>query len=581
MDFISTIKSETDRKYYQMLDGTIEAPLNTAPNISQPNSYREKRHNYYGRLNAEKSEFNNAIQRVKSNRDRRLSNEKSLRDEKARKKFKILQAIKTVVFLMPIILCIIVGYDVFNLPNGQMYKVDALENFSLGWTIALYVIFCLIAIVVSILLIVKMFQNESLLRKTKTYNVMAIIVVFVVALSGVNIYRVASYGDQVRITYIGGDENVVEYVEKGASITLPNCSKSDDVKLHYTSRYTFKWWEINGDEYQPNDRYEVRGKTSVKAIFERNDWATISVSCSGASITLKYDGKSYSMSSEDEVELLVGTEIEVIASYSYSSNQSLTVDGESKSSPYTFTLKEHTSIRISSTKPGCIVAETQITLYDGSKKAVEDLQMGDILAVFNHETGKYDAAPLLVNVHANEAEDYYDVLNLHFSNGTSLRIIDEHGLFDTTCNKYVYINNENASEFIGHTFVASEYVNGSIQSNFVVLDGFEITNELVKIFNPASIWHINLIANDMLTLSAGMVNLFEYDENMQYDAVAMDRDIEQYGLYTYDDFKDYVSIEVFNAFPFKYYKVAIGKGEFTFDRLLGLIALYNDPNSIK
>ena len=91
----------------------------------------------------------------------------------------------------------------------------------------------------------------------------------------------------------------------------------------------------------------------------------------------------------------------------------------------------------------------------------------------------------------------------------------------------------------------------------------------------------NLIADNMLTLSAGMVNLFEYDENMKYDETLMVQDIEKYGLYTYDDFKDYVSIEVFNAFPFKYYKVAIGKGLYTYEQVLGLIKLYNDLGSVK
>lgn len=582
MDFINTIKSETERKYFRMFDGTIEAPFYVDQDISQQNSYSEKRDRYYNRLDAQMTEFNNAIKMVKSNRDRRLSNEKSLRDEKALKKFRAWQAIKTIIFLLPLILCIVIGYDVFNLSHGQMYKVDALENFSLGWTIALYVIFCLISIVVSILLIVKMYKNESVKWKTKTYNVMAIlIIIFVVALIGVNIFNVFSYGEQVRVTFIGGDENNVEYVDKGTYITLPSCSKSDDVNKKYTSRYTFMGWEINGEQYQPNDRYEIQGKTSIKAIFERNDWAIITVTYSGATITLKYGGESYSVSSGSETELLVGTQIEVIANYTYSSDKSFTVDGKSVSSPYTFTLEEHTSIRASSSDPGCLVMGTQITLFDGSKKAVEDLQMGDILAVFNHETGRYDAAPLLVNVHANEAADYYDVVNLHFSNGASLRIVDEHGLFDKTLNKYVYINYENASDFVGHAFVASKYVNGEMQSRFTMLERVEITKEYIKIFNPASVWHINLIANDMLTFSAGMVNLFEYSDNMQYDEVAMGRDIEQYGLYTYEDFKDYVSLEVFNAFPFKYYKVAISKGEFSFERLVGLINLYNDPDSIK
>ena len=57
--------------------------------------------------------------------------------------------------------------------------------------------------------------------------------------------------------------------------------------------------------------------------------------------------------------------------------------------------------------------------------------------------------------------------------------------------------------------------------------------------------------------------------------------IEEYGLYTYEDFADYISEEVFNAFPFKYFKVAIEKGEYTWEELMFLISEYNESDSEK
>lgn len=581
MDFINTIKSETDRKYNKMLDGTLEAPFHDEYRISSQSGYTSKHSKYIGRLNAEKSSFNSAVDSVVAARDRRLYNAKRAKDAKALKRFKAWQAIKTLVFLLPLVLCIPIGYDVFNASHGQMYKLDAVEHFSLGWAIALYVIFCVICVVASITLIVRMFLDEDVGYKLKRYSVMAIIVLVIVfGLTGFNVYRVASTADQVRVNFIGGDKNIVKYANDGSYITLPDCSKSESEQKKYTVKYKFKGWDIGGELYQPNDKYRLKGAMSVKAVFDEEKWATVKVSSSNATVTLHYNGNSYSQSNGSKVEILVGTEIKVTASFSYS-DTSLKVGGSSVKNSHVFILKEHTTISASSSNPGCLVEGTQITLYDGSKKAVEDLQIGDVLAVFNHETGRYEAAPLLVNVHANVAADYYDVMNLRFTNGKSLRIVDEHALFDKTLNQYVNINRKNFNAFIGHTFVVSEYINGEMQSNLTTLDRIDVTRELVKIFNPASVWHINLIANDMLTFSAGMVNLFEYDDNMQYDAVAMERDIAQYGLYTYDDFKDYIPIEVFNAFPFKYYKVAIEKGEFTFDRLLGLIRLYNDPDSVK
>lgn len=236
-----------------------------------------------------------------------------------------------------------------------------------------------------------------------------------------------------------------------------------------------------------------------------------------------------------------------------------------------------TTFKITAT---CIVAGTLITLADGTQKKVEDLVIGDQLIVFNHETGKYDVAPLLVNVHANEEISYYNVINLYFDNGNVLRIVAEHGLFDKDLNKYVYITEDNAHDYIGHRFVSTTYENGEYVNTFTKLVKCEITYEYIKVYNPASVWHINLVAENMLTLSAGMVNLFEYDNNMKYDEQQMKEDIEKYGLYTYDDFKDYVTIDVFNAFPFKYYKVAVGKGLFTFEEIIGLINYYYDSNSL-
>lgn len=227
----------------------------------------------------------------------------------------------------------------------------------------------------------------------------------------------------------------------------------------------------------------------------------------------------------------------------------------------------------------CFAEGTMIAMADGTYKAVEDLQVGDMLIVFNHETGKYDVAPLLTNVHAFAEKKDVLVINLYFANGTHLRIVGEHGLFDLEAMEYVYINTENCRNFIGHRFVTYENVNGEMIASNTTLERVFVSCESIKVYNPASVWHLNLVAEGMLTLSAGMVNFFDYDDNLQYNAEQMAADIETYGLYEYADFADYVSEEVFNAFPFKYFKVAVGKGLFTYDKILWLIGFYNSSES--
>lgn len=584
MDFKKTVKAELEDKYSQMLDSLTPVPYGKVPKVDNLQTYTTNRGKYYRRLETEKTEFNNACRTVKDRRDSRINAENRAKEARANSRFRRGQAIRTCIFFLPVLIALIVGLDVFNKTHGHIDAIDALNGLTLGWVIFFYVVFCLVSLISAIAFTVKMFSNESynsyVEYKERGYKKAAVVVallsVFIVAL---NVMQVVPNLSKNKIVLSGGDTNIIEYIEKGDTIVLPDGVKSDAIYNTYKTKYTFEGWLIDGVLYQPGEKFEPNGWiTNAEAQFAQKDWCILSVSASNASISVSCNGQT--LESQKEYEIPRGTQVTVTASFSYS-DTSFSVGGNRVSSPYMFTLDKNTTAYASSSDPGCLVEGTMITLADGNTKAVEDLRMGDILAVFNHETGEYGYAPLLCNIHANLEADYYDIINLYFSDGTSLKIVDEHGLFDKDLNKYVYIDEENANDFIGHSFVSSTYHNGKIFSGIVTLDRVEYTNEYIKIFNPASVWHINLIADNMLTLSAGMVNLFEYDENMKYDETLMAQDIEKYGLYTYDDFKDYVSIEVFNAFPFKYYKVAIEKGLYTYEQVLGLIQLYNDLGSIK
>lgn len=184
MNFTDTIIAEADKKYKKMLDNTIEAPFHATPEMSSTATYSGKRDDYYGRLNKEKSDYNNALRQVENNRDK-----------KARKRYNRWKGCKTFIFLIPLILCVAIGYDVFN-PQGQLIKVETLvetmENVYvdqvIGWIIALYVIFCIICAICSITCIVKMHQKEKFRSGVKTYNVLAIVVlVFCIGLCATNL----------------------------------------------------------------------------------------------------------------------------------------------------------------------------------------------------------------------------------------------------------------------------------------------------------------------------------------------------------------------------------------------------------
>lgn len=219
----------------------------------------------------------------------------------------------------------------------------------------------------------------------------------------------------------------------------------------------------------------------------------------------------------------------------------------------------------------CLVEGTMITLADGSKKAVEDIKVGDMVMIFNHVSGEYEAMPIVFNTHIDQTESSeYDVLTLQFANGEEIGLVEAHGFFDTTLMQYVYIDYDNYADFIGHEFYN---INGE---RIELVDAF-IESRITRIFCPVSYFHMNSFANGFLNTPnipgdiTGLVNYFEYDSNLKYNEEAMARDIDTYGLYTYDDFSEYISEAAYNSSPSVYLKVAVGKGMITYEQIIDVI----------
>ena len=221
----------------------------------------------------------------------------------------------------------------------------------------------------------------------------------------------------------------------------------------------------------------------------------------------------------------------------------------------------------------CIAEGTLITLADGTQKAVEELTGDEMLLVWNLETGQYDTAPIVFI--DSDPEGTYEIIELSFSDGTTVEVISEHGFWDVGLNRYVYLD-ENAEDYIGHTF--KKYGAGGMSE--VQLTGVEISEEVTAAYSPVTYGHLCYYVNGMLSMPGGidgLFNIFAVDpETMKVDEAAYLSDIAEYGLYTYEEFvEEYpISEEVFEAFGGKYLKVAIGKGLITPDEIEGLIVRY-------
>lgn len=222
----------------------------------------------------------------------------------------------------------------------------------------------------------------------------------------------------------------------------------------------------------------------------------------------------------------------------------------------------------------CIVEGTEVLLANGETKKVEELTSDDCLLVFDHEKGKLISSKLFFNYHQNESNLVTaPILTLSFADGVEIGVHVDHGFFDLTLGKYVYINKDNYSQFIGHEFVN---VNRTELGKTRLMRG-NVSIKTIRVYSPVSVYHLNVIVNGLLSITGeieGWFNYFDYDESLKYDTGKKDEDIRKYGLYTHDDFKEYIREEIFDLLPIPYLKVSVGKGLTTKEKIIGVMKKY-------
>lgn len=230
---------------------------------------------------------------------------------------------------------------------------------------------------------------------------------------------------------------------------------------------------------------------------------------------------------------------------------------------------------IGNTESGCILPGTLITMSDGSCKRVEDVKQGDLVLTFNHWSGKYDVSPVLFNDVERPAK--VDIINLEFSDGTTIGVVSEHGFFNLDLNEYVYINQRNYHRYLGHKFYLMGDLNNHKNYKTVTLIKEYVTAKITDVYSIVTYKHLNSFSNGLLSMPGGiegLFNIFDLDNNMMVDRIKMKSDIEKYGLFTYDDFKHFISEEEYKAYNGKYLKVALGKNILTKEKLESLIKRY-------
>ncbi len=224
----------------------------------------------------------------------------------------------------------------------------------------------------------------------------------------------------------------------------------------------------------------------------------------------------------------------------------------------------------------CIAEWTKVLLADGTYKQAGEIKTGDMVISFNHENGKFEPNRVIGNDDISKQAETYNVVHLEFSNGKSTDFIYEHGYFDKTLNKYVYLHEDDFADYINHDFVF--YEDGSVTVGKLIRGS--ISKIFTRLASPATANHLNLIVDDMLSIGGGLdglFNIFEYDlDTLAFDKEKMNADIAEYGLLGYESFEKYFPKEIYDLLPCKYLGVSIGKGLITWDIFEGYVNKWKD-----
>jgi hypothetical protein len=220
----------------------------------------------------------------------------------------------------------------------------------------------------------------------------------------------------------------------------------------------------------------------------------------------------------------------------------------------------------------CFTEDTIITLVDGTHKQISEISKDDRIISYNFFTGEFEEQSVVILV--NHGTKEYDVLHTIYSDGTELKTIGEHGIFDYDLNKFIYPTKENYLSYIGHKFV--KYNEDTNSYELVTLVDAYYDTMITGAWSITSSSNMNAIANNMLTVAppADFYNWISMGDKLRYDMDTFQQDIETYGLYTYEDFKDYVTYEQFVAWGGQYLKIPVEKGYFTFEYIIELIEQY-------
>ena len=167
-------------------------------------------------------------------------------------------------------------------------------------------------------------------------------------------------------------------------------------------------------------------------------------------------------------------------------------------------------INVTTTLAGCLVEGTKILLASGKYKNIENIKYTDLLKVYDHVNGgTTDVYPIWIEKEATENR-YRELI---FSDGSSLKTIFNHSIFDVDKKKYINVANDEECK-IGTRVYKWEDDKLKIVTIADIVDKIE----QVKYYNVVSTNYYNIIANGFITTdtTASVANVYGFKENAIY-----------------------------------------------------------------
>ena len=223
----------------------------------------------------------------------------------------------------------------------------------------------------------------------------------------------------------------------------------------------------------------------------------------------------------------------------------------------------------------CIAAGTKVLLPTHEYANVESLSVGDKIMVWDFKTSSFIESTITLFVDHGMQE--YTVLTLFFEDQTSVKIIGGHVFFDISLRQYVTIDENNFQSYYGHEFLS--YDDDSKYSS-KKLTSAKVSVEKTSAYAIVTDTYYNCVTNSIVTATPTIPGIYQLvssylDDDLTFDYQRFTEDLDKYGVYSYEMFKEYITYEQYIQLCAPYFKIAEAKGFTTFDEIYELMVMYS------